>query len=450
MGATFGKIQVGSASRFSSKGKKPEPGFAPDVTNVQLETPPQPMAYSGLKSGPSFDIEYEANQAPPLELNKNLLRNVSPFMIQVEPPLAYAAADPKATKKDVANIIAAGHSGAPTAFNASRNRIMADIPGGTNTSYGGTVEQFVANGRIHKPQGANKSEVKNLQGKGPTRIGTPAVADVRAAVDITMQLRALVQTPPLILLINPQSLQMSHTKLQQFSDRTRFGYIFQAWGEEQPRLSVSARIGAFVSGGRGVQWASRRDSAAWQNLATAFQFYKHNGYIYDTIGKSNAHHFVGALSIHYDQWVYYGNMESFSYSYDENNQLGGVTFEMEFTVNAVVDTSKQSLVVSPMRSPIPSPSDPRYFGAENKALPGETTLSIGAKDKNTGEISVQVGPQSWAAINGANTTPATAEPPPTPTTANAGRNNNGFVSTSTTADSTAPIQATKSSPFSGR
>jgi hypothetical protein len=127
----------------------------------------------------------------------------------------------------------------------------------------------------------------------------------------------------------------------------------------------------------GVQFASRRDSAAWQNFQTAFQFYKHNGYIYDTVGQSNAMHMVGALSIHYDGWVYYGNMESFSYTLEEGNQLGGVTFDMEFTVNAMVDTSKQSLVVSPMRSPIPSASDPRYHGKESRALPGTGSVSVG-------------------------------------------------------------------------
>ena len=82
-------------------------------------------------------------------------------------------------------------------------------------------------------------------------------------------------------------------KVQQYNDRTRYGYVFQGWGEEQTRLTISAKCGAFSSGGRGVQYASKRDSAAWQNLMTAFQFYKNNGYIYDTLGKSNAHLFVG-------------------------------------------------------------------------------------------------------------------------------------------------------------
>ena len=422
----FGKVQKGSASRFSSKGEILEPGIAPDVSNAQLETPPRPMAYSGLKSGPSFDIEYEPNTSLPLDMSNSALRNLSPFMIQVEPPLSYGV-DPRTTKKDVAGIIAAGHSGAPSAFEASRNRIMADIPGGSNTSYGGSVESFISSGQLHRPQGSDKSHVKNLKGEGPTRVGTPAIADVRSAVDITMQLRALVNTPPLIMLINPQSLTMSYTKLQQYSDRTRFGFVFQAWGEEQPKLSISARCGAFVSGGRGVQWASRRDSSAWQNLAAALQFYRHNGYIYDTIGKSNANHFVGALSIHYDKWVYYGNMESFTYTYDEGNQLGGVVFEMEFTVNAMVDTSNQGVVVSPMMSPVPSPSDRRLKNHE-KPVSGPNTVSVFGKDGD-GNTAFFQGQKSWVDINGASPQKPQVLIPPT---AFAVRGNDGFVPTTTT------------------
>lgn len=375
--AKFGSLQVGSASKFSSKGKPPKGAeYRPNVSNAQLHSPPAPGAYQGLKGGPEFDYELEPNQTTPIDGSKDLLRVLSPFMIQVEPPLIMGAT-PHAydAKKDVAGLVAAGHDGAPSAFNTARGKLL-DMPGGEQMANAGTVESFVSHGLTHKPEGGASQKVK-VKGGGPSRTGTPALADLYTAVDITMQLRALVNTPPLILLINPQSLVMTYTKIQQFTDRTRFGYVFQAWGEEQPKLSISAKCGAFVTSGKGVQFASRRDSASWQNLQTAFQFYRHNGYIYDTVGKSNANHMVGALSIHYDGWVYYGNMESFSYTLEEGNQLGGIVFEMEFTVNAMVDTSKQSLVVTPMRSPIPSGSDRRYGGAANKGNASEGDLSVG-------------------------------------------------------------------------
>lgn len=374
--AIFGSIQQGSAARFSSKNKPALSPFQPDVSQAQLQSPPAPGAYSKLPHGPEFEVEFERNQTPAVDGSNDLLRTLSPFMIQVEPPLVYAGLDQEA-KTNLGDILAAGHRGAPSAFQAARNRIRQDIPGGGLLSNSGSVEQVVANGFRHRQTGASRTQVKKPgdvnSGGSSGRIGQPAIADLNTAVDITMQLRGLLDTPPLVLLINPQTLTMSRSKVQQYSDRSRFGFIFQAWGEEQPKLSINARCGAFVSGGRGVQWASRRDSASWQNLANAFRFYKHNGYIYDTVGKSNAHHFVGALSIHYDGWIYYGSMESFNYTYEEGNQLGGVAFDMEFVVNAVVDTSRVGLLVSPMQSPVPSRSDRRYFGQQAQAIPSGAT-----------------------------------------------------------------------------
>lgn len=377
--ATFGSIQVGSASRFSSSNQPAVDPFQPDVTQAQLHAPPAPAEYAALKHGPDFEVEFERNETPGIDGSRDLLRTLSPFMIQVEPPLVYAGVGE--AQSNLSDILAAGHRHAPAAFQAARNRIKQDIPGGNLTSISGSVESFVAGGYQSQARGASRTEVTKTgdtnSASSSGRIGSPAIADLYTAVDITMQLRGLLETPPLILLINPQSLTMTRTKLQQYTDRTRFGFVFQAWGEEQPKLSISAKCGAFISGGRGVQWASRRDSASWQNLANAFRFYKHNGYIYDSVGKSNAHHFVGALSIHYDGWVYYGNMESFSYSYDENSQLGGVAFDMEFTVNAMVDTTPSTVLVSPMKSPLPSKSDPRYFGQQAQALPSEGDISVG-------------------------------------------------------------------------
>jgi hypothetical protein len=368
-------------TRFKANGQPPAgAGFQPNVASADVANLRAPMEYQGLRVGPELEIQYEANQAPPLDGNKDLLRTLSPFIIQMEPPLIATGLDPNKSKQDIAALLQAGHSGAPAAFSAARNRIRADIAGGPQVSYTGSVESFISNGRLNRPDGGSSGQTVAVKPKGGMlngRLGTPAIADLDTAVDITMQLRALVQTPPLVLLINPQTLSMSYSKIQQFTDRTRYGFIFQAWGEEQPRLSISARCGAFVAGGKGVQFASRLDSAAWQNVQTMFHFYKHNGYIYDTVGKSNAHHMVGALSIHYDGWVYYGNLESFTYTLEEGNQLGGIVFDMEFTVNAMVDTSKSSLVVTPMKSPIPSRSDPRYYGQENRAAPSAGDISVG-------------------------------------------------------------------------
>jgi len=389
-------LKAGSAKRFSSE-NRPTPQDDLQAPRAMLESPPSPMHYKGLKSGPEFTLEHEPNQALPIDGSNSLLRVLSPFMIRVEPPMVYSAAGGNAKKKDFAKVLEAGRGNAPSAYQASRNAISSTLEDSPISNMGASAQEYVSQGIMHRSRGPDGTQVMDLKGRGPTKIGQPSIADLYTAVDITMQLRALLETPPLVLLINPTTLSMKYAKKQQFTDRTRYGFVFQAWGEEQPRLSIEAKCGAFISGSRGVQWASKRDSAAWQNLMMAFQFYRHNGYIYDTVGKSNAHHFVGALSIHYDQWVYYGNMESFAYNIEEVNQHGGIGFTMEFVVNAMVDTSKANLAVTPMRSPVPSPSDPRYSGWGNRATPGTGShdLVIGGAGQP-----VQSGPADYASVLG--------------------------------------------------
>jgi len=436
----FGSIQRGSGKRFSSKNPSQTRPFDPNVSNAQLLRPPPPMEYNGLKVGPDFAIEYEANQTVGIDGGNSLARTLSPFMIQVEPPMVYASQGDK-SKGDLAGILQAGHGAAPSAYSAARNSIDTAILGGSMTSVGKSVDAFVAGGQVNKPVGSDGTATKDLTGNGAGRIGTPAIADLYTAVDITMQLAALVNTPPLILLINPTTLNLKYTKKQQYTERTRYGYVFQAWGEDQPKLSIESKCGAFISGERGVQFASRRDSVAWQNLATAFHFYRHNGYIYDTVGKSNANHFVGALSIHYDGWVYYGNMDSFNYTFEENQAKGGIVFSLEFTVNAMVDTSKSSLVVAPLRSPVPSPSDPRYYGMRNQASPSPGDLFIG----DTKGLSFAGGKQG---INGTQTPSQGTQAQPGVHTAAAG--NQGFQKAPATPAATPAVPGKKPTPFGFR
>ncbi|OHD20545.1 MAG: hypothetical protein A2Y38_21300 [Spirochaetes bacterium GWB1_59_5] len=349
----FGAIQEGQGTRF----KSPQPNVNDDLASFD-RAKSSPDAFAALRTGPEFTLEYEQATTVPVDGSKALLRGLSPFMLQVEPPLVYSQyGSPDQFKRDPGDIVVAAQ-GLSNPFSSARSHLQATPLGMDRASTQQATDQYLT-------QNASMSSAKDGTGKTPTdergrasrRLGTPAIADLKTAVDIANQIKAAVNTPPLIMLINPQSLSMSISKIQQFTDRSRYGYVFHAWGEEQPVLSVETKCGAFYSAGRGAQWASRRDSAAWNNLMALFQFYKNNGYIYDTVGQSNAHHLVGALSIHYDGWVYYGHMSSFSWTFEEANQSGGISVSLEFTVSWMVDTSKLTSVVSPLRSP--TANDPR-------------------------------------------------------------------------------------------
>lgn len=215
----------------------------------------------------------------------------------------------------------------------------------------------------------NRSLVESYVAQGIKRLadGTaePALADKVVAADLALQLDALLRTPPLTLLVNPTSFSISYEKVQQYSNQTRWGYVYESWGEQQPKLSISGQTGAFIAGAgstdasgksttspSGVQFACKRDSAAYQNLMNLFTLYKNNGYLYDSVFGSKAPIFVGALSIEYDGWVYIGHMESFNYGFDENEtQNGRVQFDFEFTVSQMYDTNQPVTSVQEMTNP---------------------------------------------------------------------------------------------------
>jgi len=237
-----------------------------------------------------------------------------------------------------------------------------------------TINKFVAsNGVTFDPDHT----------EGTSTANQAAVSDLTQALDVIYQLNVLLNTPPLTLLVNPETLTITHAKKQQYQDRNRFNYIFQSWGEEQIRLSVSGKAAGFVVGANnpiafsdvglgadetnvvsGYQWASKLDSASWQNFMSMFQFYRNNGYIYDRSGvsgggPSEAHLFIGTIEITYDQFVYVGNFENFSYSYSEMKQHGAIEFSFEFVVSSVFDRGCDRTGAAPVRPyfnpPTPSP-----------------------------------------------------------------------------------------------
>jgi hypothetical protein len=367
--------QTGSFSTIANASK-----YSQDRDTMMQQSvvsPPQPIAYQGIRTGSELSINYEPSITPQVEQSKALLRNLSPFMLQIEPPLVFGEdggfLSQSRQKSQISVGLYTNSASNPDKYAASRKAISQS--GITGLNYTAAAMQQTVSQNSSGPATYYSNDMTLVDPKG-SKLGQPAIADIHTALDIAQQLSAIMNAPPLVLLINPSSLSITRTKVQQFSDRSRNGYIFQAWGEEQSTLSITAKCGAFISGARGVSFASKRDSIAWQNLMNAFHFYKNNGYIYDTVGKSNAHHFVGALSIRYDQWVYYGNMNSFTYAYDESTQNGGIEFSMEFVASQIIDTAQTTYVVQPMKSPIPSLSDPRYAGIVNQSY-NQPEVSVG-------------------------------------------------------------------------
>lgn len=345
--------------------------------------------YDGLSAGPRFEYSFETQVGIPVDGSNALLRELSPFTLRILPPdalLATAfnggletnnAGAARATSQSV-NLISAVASGADLSKVAKGlGEALARVTAIEATTE--VLESFVSSGQFLANQGGSYF---------------PTIADAVVAADIALQVRRALEMPPLTLLINPKEMNINYTNIQSYVSRTRFGYVFERWGEEQPTISFSGSTGAFIagvarangtdpfadqvtnttSGPSGVQFASKRDSAAWQNLMALYQFYRNNGYIFDNANGTEAHQFIGTIAIDYDQWTYVGTIESFEYSYEENIQHR-MEWSIEFRVSAMFDNGETTAVVLPQIAPTSSPSSPTF--SANSARNNRNNLTFG-------------------------------------------------------------------------
>lgn len=329
-----------------------------------------PISYSQLSTGNKHFRTYEAQTSIPIDGSNQFARSLSPFIIRIIPPIVF---DPKIGNKEsyqdetyrLLGTTTEGVSLAPIDRNMANSNISVyNSVGSQYNSYKDMLQTRKDNVmNIFGPTGYDREKTGEYVSAGERYLESdtvtePGIMDSVSAVDIMAQLNAMLDIPPLVLLINPSSMSINYEKVQQYNQRTRSGYVFQSWGENQPTISFSGMIGAFISGSstggndsRGMQFASKRDSASYQNLMNLLTFYRNNGYVYDNISGSAAPHFVGSISIEYDQWAYVGNFNSMSWGYDDTNPNGMVQFEIEFTASQIFDNHQSTDIILPMKTP---------------------------------------------------------------------------------------------------
>lgn len=384
-------------------------------------------SWKDLGADKQWERSYETQPGIPVDGSNRKLRQFSPFTIRMLPPLVFDNLSTEIFRdaiqrgvQDLSGFVGeifssiAGNVGAfgggadpgeafPTGGEEERQRSEAGLSGTSQIRATGGFEPLPELGDVAVSQNRTFAQVQQRRLEADlyastfgttSRPGTnltqgnfialgqelrndlnafsePGFVNRLVAVDVAAQIETMMTIPPLTLLISPESFSINYTKVQQYNQKTRYGYIFQTWGIEQPTISISGKIGAFTAGVNnfagavaettpspsGVQFASKRDSASYQNLMGLLTFYKNNGYIYDRIENSSAHHFIGALAIEYDGWVYVGHMNSFSWGYDEaETQHGNIGYEIEFTVSQMFDTHEAQGPILPLRAPGPSPS----------------------------------------------------------------------------------------------
>jgi len=347
-------------------------------------TPPPALLYQGVAAGPGWKRSYQIQPGAPVDGSRAILRdpaNGSPFTFRlIPPPLLIEALSAGQKDEEKISLIGAALKINDTfsKFNEKLEAFRASSFVTKTQDELARLETFVAANGVFYDAATGATSLANVT----------AISDVKQAASVIAQLNRMLSTPPLTLLVNPQNLTLTHTKKQQYSDRNRKGYVFQTWGHEQPRLSVTGKTGAFIAGSKftdtdspnnfaglgsaargvvgattavsGVQYASKRDSASWQNLMALLTLYRNNGLIYDLVTNTEAHQWVGMVGIDYDQQTYMGNFENFTWTESEDTMLGGIEFSFEFTISSQFDSAQREFVVLPQKAPTPSPSDPLW------------------------------------------------------------------------------------------
>jgi hypothetical protein len=335
--------------------------------------PTQPARYfEGLSTILDFQRDYETQATVPVDGSNSWLRTLSPFVIRALPPLIFSnTSDTLRVNQPSLSLNEAGTGDVAEARNPTsyRDALLGvnrvDPSASTYQSLLNTGRNIPGMGRTVRQideayHNVVLSEAATSQYRRNSTTVFPSITNNTTGISILRQLRRLLDTPPLVLLINPSTFSVQHAKIAQFQERSRYGYIYQAWGEELIKLSISCRVGAFTTGKSnpsqtnvpsGVQFASKNDSAAFQQLMAMMTLFQSSAYIVDTVQNSRANYMVGNLAIEYDQNVYVGHMDSFSYSYDEMEQNGGMKFDIDFTAVRTYDVATPKSSINPLTNP---------------------------------------------------------------------------------------------------
>lgn len=381
-----------------------------------------PYLFQGLSTGSGFSRDYEAQETIPMDGSRSDLRTYSPFVIRVLPPAILgemgsdvlpsglnpqrgprqgSVRESNRDRTDYSTTVR-GISGSPPSYSSYEAMIHngSAIPGLTSTSVA-TIQSKYDSARFSQIFGPVTQQSLNGGRIGPTTAITPAMTNDLSALNILLQVKRLMSVPPLLMLINPQSMKVEHTKIAQHQERSRYGFIYQAWGEELPKISFTFKIGAYTVGGSGsqgpsgVQRASRRDSAAFQQLMTLLTIFQSGGKIQDTIQNSRASFMVGNIAIEYDQKTYVGHFDTFNLGEDESQQNGGLQFDMDFTAIRIFDHAQPSYVVSPMTSPS-NPFSTSGVGRGTISRSGSQGSAQFLTAPTIGVSGTQTPPQPWA------------------------------------------------------
>jgi hypothetical protein len=159
-------------------------------------------------------------------------------------------------------------------------------------------------------------------------------------------LEAMQNTPPLRLLVNPNSFSVKSQKIVSDGNWGRKGPIIEFWGDDQDKISGSGQVAAFYAldaapqlgrGGPGLTRHARNMSLAWQNFQSLYLLYRNNGAMYlpdvNQMDRDVLLTAVGSVYLYYDGILYIGSFDSLNVRESDQKPFT-VEYDFEFTVRA--------------------------------------------------------------------------------------------------------------------
>lgn len=222
-----------------------------------------------------------------------------------------------------------------------------------------------------------------------TNLGKQFQAQQQAWINMMQAaLDQMAKTPPLRLLVHPQSFRISAEKLISDGNWGRNGPIIEHWGENQDTIEGSGKVAAFYSldvqngNGPGLTRTARQFSASYQNLLSLWLIYKNNGGVWfpdpivPTGSKAKNLSVVGSVYLYFDHILYIGSFDSFNLTESETAPFT-LEYSFSFTVRAwylldhLDDTQYMyGLPATPALSTSNSGTSPLMGGHNSQPSPG--------------------------------------------------------------------------------
>jgi len=223
---------------------------------------------------------------------------------------------------------------------------------GMSTNYtpfqpdGSATPRWAKGGAANANQASRTASLVANKDLNQTNLGKEFQAQQLATIKaIQAALDQMAKTPPLRMLVNPQSFRVSAEKIISDGNWGRSGPIIEHWGESQDKIEGSGKIAAFYSmdaqnaNGPGLTRTARQFSVSYQNFLALWLIYKNNGGVWlpDPIVTSGSRaknlSVVGSVYIYYDGILYVGSFDNFSLTEAETAPYS-LEYSFSFTVRS--------------------------------------------------------------------------------------------------------------------